>query len=370
VMIFPRKSRCLFMPCCVLTVLAIGFPCFAQESAEPPARVPQQIILPHKIVSGAPATLAVADASGQLVPNVVVELSSGQKIMTDATGRGSFNAPKIAGILAAQIPAQNVIAFTFVLAPQVIPPVGPARADSVRILSYPRFLAKTDKFMIDGTEFRGDADTNRVTIGDQQCFVLAASPVSLVAFPGARVPAGAGNLSVTIAGRDPASVPVTVVQIEVSASAEATDIGAKGTVSVHVRGAAEPLTVEIVNKSPDVVQLPQGAVQQLRTSGGENNIAQAAMKSLKPGDYVVTAHLISTVSGQPDLESARQELVAARLAATGKWAGRVDGVLKRFDKKPPNPSKILVDLALMQRDMPPGQLELLMDMATHDLVRN
>ncbi len=365
---FLRTSRRSFLPCCVLTVIAIGFPAFAQEPSESAALVPQQIILPRKIVSGATATLAVVDASGQLVPKVVVELSSGQKIMTDATGRGAFNAPKNAGMLTAQIPARSIIASAFVLTAS--PASGQSSAEAVRILSYPRFLEKTDKFAIDGAGFRGDADTNRVTLADQQCFVLAASPVSLVIFPGARVPTGAANLSVTIAGKSPASIPVTVVQLEASASAQNTAVGAQGTFSIRVRGSADQMPVEIVNKSPEVVQLPKGAVQQVKTSGGENNIAQAAMKSLKAGDYVVTAHLLTTISGQPDLESARQELLAARLAATGKWPGRIDSILKQFNRKPPNGAKIRIDVANLLRDRPSGQLAMLLDFVVQDLVRN
>ena len=44
------------------------------------------IILPQKMVAGAPATLAVLDSAGRLLPNVVVELSGGRNVTTDATG--------------------------------------------------------------------------------------------------------------------------------------------------------------------------------------------------------------------------------------------------------------------------------------------
>jgi hypothetical protein len=344
----------------------------AQEAVDSGAHVPAQIILPRKLVAGAPATLAVADAGGQLVPKVVVELSGGLKVTTDATGRGTFLAPKNAGTMTAQIAAPGITSFTFVVTPRATASAaaGKNSPDAVQILAYPRFISKSDKFAIEGTGFRGDVDTNRIALADEQCLVLASSPVSLVAFPGARVPTGAGNLSISIAGKGSDSIPVTVVQLEVSGSDEHTTVGAQGTLTIRARGAAESLGVDVVNKSPDIVELLRGAVQRLKTAGGETNIAKVAMKNLKSGDYVVTAQLVSVVSGQPDIESARQELIAARLAATGKWPGRLDAVLRRFNKKPPNAAKIRDDLMKMLRDMPPGQLAVLLDSAIQDIVRN
>jgi hypothetical protein len=373
-MIFLRIGRRACVCWCVLTIVAIvgAAQAGAQNSPEPPPRIPTQIILPQKLVASAPATLAVVDVDGLLVPKVTVEISGGQRVITDASGRAAFNAPKNSGMMAAQISPQGITAYAFVLAPSpAAATLGtPAPASTVRILSYPKFLSKSDKFAMSGVGFRGEADTNRVFLGDQQSFVLASSPVSLVVFPGAHVSAGGTSLSVTIAGKGSVSIPVSVVQLDVMDSAVPTNAGARGTLAVHARGTEVPLAIEVVNKSPDVVQFPQGAVQRLTTSGGKNNFAQVTTKSLKEGDYVVTARLEDIVTGQADLDSARQELVSARLSATGKWPGRIDDVIKRFDKKSPNTAKIFEALEKLRRELPPSGPTTLVDIAMQDLSRN
>src|SRR6266851_2406003 len=64
---------------------------------------PRQIILPPKLVAGAQATLAVLDSQGRLLPNIEVELSGGQKVTTDATGRALFKGMDDPGALVAKI---------------------------------------------------------------------------------------------------------------------------------------------------------------------------------------------------------------------------------------------------------------------------
>src|ERR1035437_4953751 len=85
----------------ILTILAATCPVFAAAQAPPKiqAPAPRIIVLQQKAIAGAPATLAVLDAAGRTLPNVVVELSTGQKVTTDVTGRALFTAPSEAGVL-------------------------------------------------------------------------------------------------------------------------------------------------------------------------------------------------------------------------------------------------------------------------------
>src|SRR6202163_4931217 len=78
----------------VVLFLAANIAEFAGAQGLPKTRTPaaRTIILPLKIIGGAPATLAVLDSAGHLLPNVVVELSSVQKITRDNTGRALFAA--------------------------------------------------------------------------------------------------------------------------------------------------------------------------------------------------------------------------------------------------------------------------------------
>ena len=82
---------------CLALTLLVGV-CAALAAAQQPPKphaspAPRLIILPTKVVAGAQATLAVLDSQGRLLPNVAVELSGGQKVTTDVTGRAMFKAP-------------------------------------------------------------------------------------------------------------------------------------------------------------------------------------------------------------------------------------------------------------------------------------
>ena len=289
----------------ILTILVATCPVFAAAQAPPKvqAPAPRIIVLPQKAIAGAPATLAVLDAAGRTLPNVVVELSSGQKVTTDVTGRALFTAPSEAGVLIAQISGRNIIKSSTVVnfpdpTPQASsesPSAGP------RMLSYPHFLSIHDQFTIEGAGFRGEADANRVFLADQLCLVLASSPVSLVVLPGLHIPIGATGLRLSVAGLSAGPNPVVLVLLEFSGPAEAPNVGAQGKLTVHVYGARERLVVEVRNGSPEIIQLPRGNVQRVTTSGGEPNAAEIEMKFLAPGNYTVTARLIPTASGLPDL---------------------------------------------------------------------
>jgi hypothetical protein len=109
--------------------------------------------------------------------------------------------------------------------------------------------------------------------------------------------------------------------------------------------------------------LPRGNLQRVMTSGGDRNAAEIEMKCLAPGDYAVTARLIPTSSGLPDLAAARRKLVAARAVATGAWAARVDQVIRRIDRDPEDTRRIRTELERMLNDKPSGEFALLLESA-------
>jgi hypothetical protein len=299
----------------VLLFLAANIASFACAQGVPKTRIPaaRTIILPLKIVAGAPATLAVLDSAGHLLPNVVVELSNGQKVTTDATGRAQFAAPAQAGKFIAKLSGQEISATSIVAAAANSAEPSSAQSFSqlsgqssvdaspapVQVVSYPRALTIHDRFTIEGTGFRGAADSNHVFLAAQPCLVVASSPVSLVVLPGPRTPVGAIPLRVNVAGQNTAEIPVSAVSLEFSGPTETPDAGTEGKIILSVRGASEPLTVEVRNASPGIIQFPHGSVQRLTTSGGEQNTAPVEMKFLASGNYTVTARLIPTVSETP-----------------------------------------------------------------------
>ena len=358
-----RQSRSLL----ILLVLLAKLPVFAgpQETPRVPPAAPRTIVLPQKTIAGAPATLAVLDAAGRLLPSVVVLLSGGQKVTTDATGRALFSVPSEPGVLTAQIPGQDVTASAPVV--KLDDPEPQTSVESIptamRVLAVPHFISLYDRFTVEGAGFRGEADGNRVFLSGQACLVLASSPVSLVILPGLHIPIGEINLRVTVAGNDAGPNPVVMVLLEFSGPAEAPRAGGQGKLSVRVYGTRERLAVEVRNASPEIIQFPRGNVERVTTSGGDRNAAEIETKFLTSGDYIVTARLIPTDSGLPDLEAARQKLVAARTLATGNWAARADRVIRRIDRAPQDVAQIRAELEQMLDDKPSGQFAFLLESA-------
>jgi hypothetical protein len=290
---------------CLVFTLLVGV-CAALTAAQQPPKshasaAPRLIILPPKLTAGAQATLAVLDSQGRLLPNVAVELSGGQKVMTDVTGRAVFEATDQPGTMIAKISGRGISGSTTVLASEDSGPhaVSEGIAREVNVISYPHIVALHDRFSLEGSGFRGAADSNHVYLNGDPCLVLASSPVSLVALPGPRVPVGDVNLHVTVAGIDASQFPVSAVLLEFSGPADAVTAGSSGKLVVRAHGTTEPLLLEIRNGSPGVIQLLKGNVQRLKTSGGDQNIAQVEVKFVKDGNYLVSARLISADRSQP-----------------------------------------------------------------------
>jgi hypothetical protein len=364
------RSLCL----AILLVFVVILPVFARalEAPRVQAATPRTIVLPRKAVAGAPATLAVLDSAGRLLPNAEVELSGGQKVTTDATGRALFTVPSEPGVLTARIPGHDPTASApIVKSVDPEPQISVERpSTAVRVLAVPHFISLHDRFAVEGAGFRSDADANHVFLSDQACLVLASSPVSLVVLPGLHIPIGTINLRVSVAGQDAGLQPVVMVLLEFSGPPEAPPAGALGKLYVRARGTRERLAVEVRNASPEIIQLPRGNVERVTTSGGERNAAEIEAKFLTFGDYTLTARLIPTDSGLPDLEAARQKLVAARALATGNWAARADRVIRQIDRAPQDIAEIRAELERMLGDKPSGEFAFLLESAWQEFQKN
>jgi hypothetical protein len=344
----------------------------AQQRAKPQAGPPRTILLPPRIVAGLPATLAVLDSAGRLVPGAAVELTGGTKLKTDATGRALFTGPRGSVGLTAQIPGQNVTASAMVEDPPspVLQASVQSASPALRILSFPHFLSLHDQFTIEGTGFRGEADANHIVLAGQPSLVLASSPVTLVVLPGPHVPIGTADLRLSAAGAEARAGPVTAVLLVVTGPMGTWRAGDQGMLTVRAYGTKERLAVEVRNASPAVVELSRGSVQRVTTSGGERNAAEVEMKSLTPGDYTVTARLVLAASALPELEAARQKLLAARALATGTWTERMDRLIGRIDREPQDTAGIRTELEHMLEDKPTGQFAFLLQSAWQEIAKN
>jgi hypothetical protein len=283
----------------------------AQEPPKSQSALARTIILPPIAVAGRPATLAVLDSAGRLLPNVAVELSGDSKVTTDPTGRALFVVPADATKLTAKIPGKEITASSTVVKPEI--PAMPSSANAaangrapvgegiegLHLDSYPHVIAIRDRFTIQGTGFRGTADANHVFLADQPCLVVAASPTSLVVLPGPHIPIGAIALRVSVAGYDAGPFPLSAVILDISGPAELPSAGTMGKLLLSVHGSTEPLAVEVHNGSPEIIQLSHGNWERVETSGGEQNIAPVDVKFIAPGDYTITARLTPGGSGIP-----------------------------------------------------------------------
>jgi hypothetical protein len=343
-------SRVTGTLCGLLLAFASGAPCSAQS---PPA----EIILPSRLVAGQPATLAVADADGRLAANVVVEFSGGGRVTTDSTGRAIFKAPAATGVLIAQVPGTRAAGSATVVAPPQGLPHG------VQITSAPRRILAHDRFAVSGSGFRGEAEANRASVAGRPALVLAASPVSVVLAPAPDLPPGPGEISVSAGGASLASVPVRVLALTLEPEKETLAPREKARLRVRVRGGSERLEVEIRNLAPEVVKLRGGEMRRMLTSGGEKNMAELEIEGRRAGEFAFRARLVPPPAGQPDTESAREQLLAARAVAPKEWHPRVDRVLRRLESGPGNAGRVQIELEKLLAQNPPGEFGILLEAA-------
>jgi hypothetical protein len=347
----------------LLPFLLVAAAAVAQSPSEqgPAALAAMSVVLPVKVVAGQQATLAALTPGGRLAPGVPVELSSGEKLTTDASGRANFTAPSAPGVLVAQIsgmPQGGTGAVAL-----VIPPQPPARVGLMRV---PGEISVRDRFAVSGYGFRGEADANRVSLGGQRALVLAASPVSLVVIPGPGAQPGPARIVVETGGAA-ATAPTDLVAVEVDSKTVAPK--EKAMLVLRVRGTDRPQLLEVQNQSPRVVRFIHGDQQWLTTAGGANNAAEIKMEGLSPGDFSLRVRLVPAATGPPDVEAAHQYLVAASRRAPPNDVHRVEKLVHRLERRPPDVEKVSDDLGKILASQPAGEFGLLL-LAARDALLN
>jgi len=344
--------------------LACALCCFGANAAFAQAKIsqrnssgpiPAEIVLPAQLAVDKPGTLAVLDAQGQLAPGVNVDLSSGRRVTTDDTGRARFVVTSDPGPFLASIAGTEVRASSIVVAPLETP------ASEIRIAACPRAVTRSDHFTISGTNFRGDADDNRVTLGDRAALVLASSPVSLEVWLSPQTPLGGGNLRIVIPKTGDASVSIDVVSLRVErrdhgAAAGALRSGKTQQLVIHVEGSQSQTPIVVLNLSPGTVELVGGAFQRVVSHGGMDNDAELEIHGVRGGEISLSVRLAVRGSATQDLEAARRALEAARNSAKGDWAARVDGALEELNGDPKRFGDVLQDVERMLREAPPPEV--------------
>lgn len=282
------------------------------------------IVLPPRLAAGENATLAAVARDGKVLPGVTVELSSGNQVTTDSTGRALFAVP---------VDGRVLLAYAAASGGKTVGPVSKGKnaageADSsereaalivapvprpLQIVSLPPWVGMRDRFVIRGFGFMGDATANRIFIGGQARLVLAASSLALVVAGSER--AEPGPTTVVTQTKDAAkSATLTLVGVSMTSDSGALAPGKSGTLEFQVTGTEQLRAVEVRNLTPDVIRLPRGNFQHVESSGGAHNIIEIAARGLRDGDFSVEVRLMPAVEA-PDIEAARTFLEAAHARA-------------------------------------------------------
>lgn len=243
--------------------------------------------MPHSVISGDRATLAVLDNSGRLTPGETVVFSNGDHITTDATGRALFVAPLDAGIVYGTIAGRPGRVPVTVVSPTDQSPV------AMTVSAAPELASVADRFEIEGSGFCGDADGNHITVSGEPAFVLASSPTSLVVMPPADLPPGRASVDLSCAKRNGPPVEIVFVALSLEADGSPLTPGAHRQLTVRVRGTTTKVRLEARNLAPDIADLTGGNPARVSSSGGAENLAHFEVVGRKRGSFLVSIHLLS-----------------------------------------------------------------------------
>lgn len=344
----------------ISAVLSIAFAVDAAHAARTPqSQRPQsaarlssvEVILPRRLVAGAPATLATLGADHRLVGHVPVELENGTMVETDATGRANFIAPSGTVLIAK---AGGGAAATLI-EPR-------SSTTEQRNMSAPHFAALHSRMDLCGGGFDGNAEANHVAINREAALVLAASPECLVVIPDAKAVPGAAEISVdSTAPLKQASI--TLVALHFKPPDSPLTPGEKGWLTVDAQGSDQRLPITVQNESPDVLRFVKGDVQELTTRGGPQNMARIQVRAVRSGDFSFDARMVPA----PSAEAARRFIQAAAPLAADDVARRLEKMERELAHHPKKPGKIRNELDGILDATSPGDLRTLLEAARSSL---
>jgi len=259
------------------------------------------IVLPSRLVGGKPATLALLGVDGKLASDVTVELGNGERVTTDASGRASFAVPP-GNVLIAKASGSSAAALVDISPPE----------NSKDEIWAPPIASTREPFVICGSRFRSEADTNHVRLNGEPALVMAASPECLSVMANSKTVPGPAQISVqTPSGQW--TTRTTLVALAPEFPKPALLPGQKGRLMVRVKGSEQPLRILVENQTPGVLRFLRGDVQELLTSGGAENCAPVEVAAIRSGDFSFDARM----EPSPDESAARRYLEAASALAEG-----------------------------------------------------
>lgn len=295
-----------------------------------------------------PATLAVFGPEGKLAPGVSVDLSDGESITTDRTGRAHFTAPAKGTFLLARAEGTTAAAL-------IDPATGESESSSATL---PPVVSLNKNLWICGPGLQGDANADNVAINGHAALVLAASPECVVVLPPPAAAPGRASISVNAPGVH-WEASTTLVSLEFEAPHPALQPDQKGRLTVRVHGSAAKLDLVVENASPDVLRFMRGDVQQVRTSGGANNSASIEVEAERSGDFSFRARIVPL----PDPAIAARYLLAAAPYASREARRKIEKLVRRLAHRPHNVASERQDIARILDHAAPGDFSTLLSAA-------
>jgi hypothetical protein len=302
-------------------------------------------VLPPRLVANRPATLAVLGVDGKLAAGVAIDLGSGQRVTTDRTGRGYFTAPASSGVLMAKGPGASAATLVDL----------PSPADAPQTLTVAPEVSLREQFSICGGGLRGDADAYEVWINREPALVLAASPACIVVLPGAHAKPGLATISIK-AGQSQWTAKTTLVSLEFESPRPPLLPDKKSHLIVRVHGSEQRLAIVVENRTPGVIRFLRGQTQELRTSGGPQNIAQVRVKTIRSGDFSFRARLLPP----PDVVAARRYLQTAAPLAPNETRSDIRKLADRLARHPRSFEKVRRELSRIVAHTIPGDFRTLL----------
>lgn len=258
------------------------------RQAPPPASGARILLLPKSVVAAESATLAVLDVNGRLTPGVTVNLSSGDRVVTNATGRALFVAPPKPGVIYATIGSQSTRVYTAVVtSAEVNSPVP-------EVYTAPEFASLADRFEFVGRGFCGEADANTVRIAGKAALVLASSRAAVIVLPPTDMEPGPATIEASCGKRSARAFSITFLDLSLDADPSPLSPGEHRTLTVDVRGTLAKVPLEARNLSPKIADLSGGNPAKMSSSGGAENAARFELIGRERGNFLISVRLLPT----------------------------------------------------------------------------
>jgi hypothetical protein len=327
-----RRLLALLLVCVIPAALFFSEPSVSRPQSAPSTTWAVTIVLPPKLVAGSPATLAVLGVDGRLAEGVIVDLGyhsgSDVRVKTDKTGRAAFLVSADTAVLIAKASGASAAA--------LIDPPNPPQA----AISLPPVASQLDAFPMCGGGFHGEAEANHVKLNDDPALILAASPECLALLAGPRAVPGTAKISIETGPASEYTVTTTLVALHFDPPTPPLVPGQKSNLVLHVQGSDRPLDILVENKTPGVLRFIRGDVQNLRTSGGPQNVATIEIQTISTGDFSFHARLLPS----PEPAIARRYLEAAAKIAPKDLQRQVQGLANRLQHDPRYAHKVLGEI--------------------------